>query len=216
MRAAISLPISLVSIAGSMRRWMREDPVELAQVGLDRRLHVGILQLAGQLVALVRAGAVDLAERGGGGRLVLELGELALPVGPELRHHAPLDEGPAHRRGVALQLGELGGVFGRQRVGNGRHHLGDLHDRALQAAERRRELDRVLAAVEPDAEEARRRDLRRDAAHIGADARIARGTGGETVFFPVGHSGSLSMPLPTDRACVDRTPMGARCGQVNG
>ena len=34
-------------------------------------------------------------------------------------------------------------VFGRQQLRDGRHQLGDLHDRALQPAERRGELERV-------------------------------------------------------------------------
>ena len=59
---------------------------------------------------------------------------------------------------------------------------------ALEAAERRRKLDRVLAAVETDPEEARRRDLRRNATHIGADPRITGGAGGKTIFFAVSHS----------------------------
>ena len=47
-----------------------------------------------------------------------------------------LHEGPAHRRRLALQLGELGGVFRRQQIGDGRHELGDLHQRAFEIAER--------------------------------------------------------------------------------
>ena len=54
-----------------------EHPFELLQVGLDRRLHVGILQLAGQLRAGVGAGAMHLAERSGRRRMMLEARELA-------------------------------------------------------------------------------------------------------------------------------------------
>ena len=72
MRAPISLAISVVSITGSMRRWMANMSCELAKIGLDRRLHVGILQLAGKLRAVVGAGAMHLAERSGGGGMVLE------------------------------------------------------------------------------------------------------------------------------------------------
>ena len=118
----------------------REQPIELFQIGFDRRLHVGILELGGEPLAVGRARAMHLAERGSGGRLVLELGEFALPARAELRRHAPLHERPAHRRGIALQLLELLDVFGRQQVRDGRHQLGDLHDRALQPAKRRREV----------------------------------------------------------------------------
>ena len=56
--------------------------LQLGEVGFDRRLHVGILQLAGELAAVERARPVHLAERGGGGRMMLEGGEFFLPAGP--------------------------------------------------------------------------------------------------------------------------------------
>ena len=62
----------------------RQQPLQLLQIGFDRRLHVGILQLASQSGTVERAGAMHLAERGGGGGAMLEAFELALPVGPEL------------------------------------------------------------------------------------------------------------------------------------
>ena len=95
----------------------REQQLQLLQVGFDRRLHVGILQLAGQQRAVERAGAVHLAERSGGGRLMSKLANLLLPVGAQLGRHAALDEGPAHGRRFALQLVQFGGVFRRQRSG---------------------------------------------------------------------------------------------------
>ena len=97
----------------------REQQLQLPQIGFDRRLHVGILQLAGKLLAVERACAVHLAERGGGGRLMLEALEFLFPVGAQLGAHAALDEGPAHRRRLALQFDQLVGVFRRQRVRNG-------------------------------------------------------------------------------------------------
>ena len=109
----------------------RQQPLQLLQVGFDRGLHVGILQLAGKRGAVERARAMHLAERRGGRRMMLEAREFLLPAGTELRHHAALDEGPAHRRRFALQLLQFGGVFRRQQIGNGRHQLRDLHQRAL-------------------------------------------------------------------------------------
>ena len=50
-----------------------EDQLQLAQIRLDRRLHVGILQLAGQLAAVVGARAMHLPERSGGGGTMLEV-----------------------------------------------------------------------------------------------------------------------------------------------
>ena len=155
----------------------REQPVELLQVGFHGRLHVGVLQLAGKLRIIERASAVHLAERRSGRRLVLEGGEFALPVSAQLRHHPPLHERPAHRRRFALQLLQFLDVFGRQQVGDGRHQLGDLHDRAFQPAKRRRQFRGIAPAVEREAQEPARRKARRNAAHIGADARVARGAG---------------------------------------
>ena len=77
MRAPISLAISVVSIAGSMRRRMANSHSQLPQVGFDRRLHVGILQLAGELRAVERARAMHLAERSGRRRMMLEALEFA-------------------------------------------------------------------------------------------------------------------------------------------
>ena len=183
-------PISLADLGGVDRgvhaAMDGEQPFELLEIGLDGRLHVRILQLAGERRAVERDRAVHLAERGGGGRVMLEAREPRLPVGAELGHHAPLDERPAHRRGVALQLGELLGIFRRQRVGDGRHQLGDLHDRALEAAERGRELDRAPGAVLLAAHQPGRGDARGDPADIGADPRVARGAGREPVPFEIG------------------------------
>ena len=141
------------------------------------------------------AGAMHLAERGGGGRVMLEGLEFLLPVRPELRHHAPLHESPAHRRRLALEFCELGRIFRRQRVRDGGHELRHLHDRALEAAKRGGKLDRVPAAVEREPEQPRARDACRHAPHIGADARIARGTGGESIGFAVGH-GLVRLIMP--------------------
>ncbi len=93
---------------------------------------------------------MHLPERGGGRGLMLEFGESVLPAGAELGGHAPLDEGPAHRRGFALELLQFLDIFGRQQVGDGRHQLRDLHDRPLQAAKRCRELGRILAPVDTE------------------------------------------------------------------
>ena len=83
---------------------------------------------------------MDLAERGGRGGIELEVGELVPPARPELGGHAPAHERPAHGRRLRLQLGELGGVLLGQRLGDRREQLGDLHQRALEPAERRPQL----------------------------------------------------------------------------
>ena len=172
----------------------REDQLQLPQVSFDRRLHVRVLQLAGKITPAMGAGAMNLAERSSRGRVMLEARELLLPARAELRAHTALDEGPAHGRRLALQLHQLGCVFRRQRVRDGGHELGHLHDRPLEAAERGGELHRVPAAVERQAEQPRAGNARGHAAHIGAYARIAGGTGGETVGFTVGHAVRAGKP----------------------
>ena len=104
---------------------------------------------------------------------MLEFGEFRLPVGAKFRPHAPLHERPAHRRRLALQLGEFGDIFLRQRIGNGGEKLRHLHDRALQPAERRRKLGGILGAVEIEAEKTSAGDACRHSADVGSHARIA-------------------------------------------
>ena len=170
----------------------RKQQMQLLQVGFDRRLHVGILQLARKLGAFQRAGTVHLTERSGGRGLVLEAPEFFLPAGAEFRLHAALDEGPAHRRRLALQLDQFVGVFRRQRVWNGGEQLRHLHDRSFEAAERGGKRQRISGAAAGRAEKALAGDARGNAADLGADARIAPRAGGEAVFLAVvgrhGHS----------------------------
>src|SRR5271170_5749421 len=121
--------------------------------------------------------------------MMLEVCEPALPAGAELSVHPPLDEGPAHRRRVALQLLQLGGVFRRQEIGDGRHELGDLHQWALEIAEHGGERARLAGAIGLAAQKPPSRIARGDAAYIRPDPRIARRTGGEAVLFAVGAFG---------------------------
>ena len=164
-----------------------KQPVELLQVGFDSRLHVRILQLAGKRRVIERTRAMHLSERGGCGGLVLERCELLLPVRPQFGRHAPLHERPAHRRRFALQLLQFLDVFGRQQVRNGCHQLRDLHDRAFQPAECRREVRGIAPTIERKPEQPARRIARRNAAHVRPDARIARRAGRKAVSLTVGH-----------------------------
>jgi hypothetical protein len=131
-------------------------------------------------------GAVDLPERCGGSRVMLETRELALPVRPELGAHAALHEGPAHGRRLVLQLRQLFNIFRRQCVRDGGHQLRHLHDRALQPAKRCGKLHGIAPAVERHAEKARPGHAGSDPANVGAHARVARCAGGEPVSFAVG------------------------------
>ncbi len=131
---------------------------------------------------------MHLAERGGRRGLMAEARELRLPVGTEFRRHAPPHEGPAHGRGLALQLTELGDIFRRQRLGDGGEQLRHLHDRPLQAAERGGQRRGILVAGGIEPKQPPPGDARGDAADIGADGRIAGGAGGEPVLFAVGRA----------------------------
>ncbi len=79
---------------------------------------------------------MDLAKRGGMRGLLFERAELFLPVGAQFSAHPAFHERPSHGRGFSLQLAEFGGIFGRQEIRNGRHHLGHLHQRTFGLTER--------------------------------------------------------------------------------
>ena len=141
----------------------------------------GYCSLQASAVALEAGGAMHLAKRSGGGGHKIEFREARAPVGPELGLHAPADEGRAHRRRLRLQLDQLLGVVGRQRLGNGRHHLRDLHQRPLQRAERagqRLRVARRVAAGDPVG-----RHARGERAGVDAEPRIARGARGKSIGF---------------------------------
>jgi hypothetical protein len=84
----------------------------------------------------MRNRAMHLAERGRRRRLMLELLELGLPVGAQFRRHAAFHERPAHRRRIGLELLQFLDIFLGQRVRDGGHDLGHLHQRPFQPAER--------------------------------------------------------------------------------
>jgi hypothetical protein len=116
---------------------------------------------------------MHLAQRSGRRGLVLKALELGEPAGAELGRHAALDERPAHRRRVGLELLQLLHVLLGQRVGDGGHDLGHLHEGPLEAAERGLQLRRVLGAVDLEAEIALPGDARRQPANRTADAGVA-------------------------------------------
>ena len=197
-----------------------EDQFELLQVGLDRRAHVGVLELAGEVGAVVAHRPVHLAQGGGGRGACLEFGEALAQVGPQLGRHPPLDEGPAHGRRVGLELGELGDVLVGQGIGDGGQQLGDLHQRPLDAAQRPPEGGGVALAVGGQAKEALGAEARGDAAHGGRDPGIAGEAAGQAVVFAgAGHhatksSSSMkpamtSRPRPQKPGSVASSPKGA-------
>jgi len=127
--------------------------------------------------------AMHLAERGGGRSLMGEACKFRFPVRAKLCRHAPAHERPAHRRSLALELAEFGGIFRGQRLGDGGKQLRHLHDRTFQPAERHRERGRFPVARRIEAKQPRCRDACRNAADIGADAAVAQGAGREPVLL---------------------------------
>ena len=84
----------------------RQQQRRIAQVGLDGLRHPGILDLDGHLVAVERGGAVHLADRGGGERLLVEVAEHAPERAAELLAHQLLEIREPHRRDVVAKRGE--------------------------------------------------------------------------------------------------------------
>ena len=125
----------------------RQQELQLREIGLDRRIHVRILELAGEESSCVVARPVHLSERSGGRRLGLEARELCLPVGAELGRHAPPHERPTHGGRLRLQRRKLLRIFRRQDVGDRRQELRDFHERALQGAQRLAEEPRLAGGI---------------------------------------------------------------------
>ena len=173
----------------------REDHAQLAQVRFHRRLHVGVLQLAGETPPLVGCGAVNLAQARRRGGVLVERSIALLPFGTELGHHPALDEGPAHGRCIGLELAQLGHVFLGKGIGNRGHDLGHLHQWPLQPAERRRELGRMAVAIEPDSQIALARQARGQAADCGPNPGVAAHAARYVVVF--GHAF-----IPTGRSAL--------------
>ncbi len=129
--------------AGGDRPREPHDHPGVAQVGLQRLGDPGVLDLDRHRAPVAEGGAVHLADRGGGERLGLDLGEqLVDRLAPVLlvEHLAHLL--PGHRRRAGAQLGELLlvelRVLRRQELGvDERGELPHLHRRALHLAEDR-------------------------------------------------------------------------------
>ena len=69
----------------------RQQQPQVAQVDLDRLGHAGVLDLDRYGLAVERDGTVHLSDRGGGERLVLELGEVLAQRAAQLGPDEPLE-----------------------------------------------------------------------------------------------------------------------------
>src|SRR5215210_345545 len=164
-----------------------QDHPQVLHVGPLRLGDPRVLNLDRDLAAVVQARAVDLADRGGGDRRLVELGERVAELLAELGLHDLAHVGEAHlRRGVAqlaqLALELLPVLLGDEADVEERHHLAELHRGALHRPERRDDLlggldvaalERLLLALLVAGQVRRRRAelagglTRREAGHPG-------------------------------------------------
>ena len=173
---------------------------QLADVGFHRARHVRILQLAGYLAAVMQGGFMHLAKRGGMAGFLAELRKPSFPVRAQLCPHPPLDEWPAHRRGLSLQLGKLGSIFRRQKVGHGGNHLCHLHQRSFGLAQRRRHgFGDPLVALVPTKQRLSR-ECKSGAREVGAHLGGAGDTAGKAVTFRIGGVGRGRAHTPRYRS----------------
>jgi hypothetical protein len=112
------------------------EPGELVEVGEERLPRARVLDLHGDRLARLPHRPVDLTDRGGGGRGVVERGEPLPPVGAELAGQHLVDRGRRQRRRRLLELGERLAVRAGQVFGQGgledRQRLTELHGAALE------------------------------------------------------------------------------------
>ena len=127
--------------AGRQGLGQAHDHAGVLHVGAQRLGHARVLDLDRHDASVRQRGAVYLADRGSGRRVVGEVLEQlldrVLPLLLEHRTHLL----PGHRRGGGAQIGELVlvqlPVLGRQELGvDERRELADLHRRALHRPER--------------------------------------------------------------------------------
>ena len=118
-----------------------QDQPQVLHVGADRGGDARVLDLDRHAAAVVERRAVDLADRGGGDRLLVEVVEHVLERLVELlldhlAHVLEVDRrgGVSERRELALEL--LPVLLGHYPDVQERHHLPDLHRGALHRPER--------------------------------------------------------------------------------
>ncbi len=117
---------------------------QVREIGIHGFVDAGVLHLHHDLATVVGLRAVDLTDRCGRERRLVEAAEQRLGRAAELLLDLLGDHLVGHRRRLALQGAERFGDLLRQDVARDRSHLPDLHHRALELAERLR--DELTAA----------------------------------------------------------------------
>ena len=121
-----------------------DHPLHGLQVGAQRLVGAGVLDLDRDLAAVGPHRLVHLADAGRRDRLVVERAEPLPPLGAQLRVEDPVHLGRGQRRGLPLQLGQrlavgLAVLLGDRGL-HDRQRLADLHRAALEFAEHGEEL----------------------------------------------------------------------------
>src|SRR5581483_10542684 len=190
--------------------------VHQREVGFNLPRRVGTLHLDEDAPAVREHGAVHLADRRSGERLLLELEEEALERQPELGLDRPTRLLERERPDVVLQRAELGDDVGRDDVGPRREQLPELDERrpelvehfAQMAAPRGRavRIDAVAAALHDVPEAVADRDLR-DLAHPADVALLRTGSHALSVAAP---------PALEANECAARSPARSRAAPRPG
>ena len=186
--------------------------VEETQVGLDLLRRARPLHLDRDDVAVREHCAVDLADRGRGQRLAVELEEEALDRLAELLADDALDLLVRERAHVVLEPAQLGDDVRRQHVGPHREELAELDEGRAELVE---ELAQVLAAL-------RRRALDDPRAVPAAREKVGQLVALEEVAeaVPDGDLGDLRQPAEVarlrwsfshDPKCSTRAPEALLC-----
>jgi hypothetical protein len=131
--------------AGGERPGRGVQQKRIVEVGPDRDVDTGVLHLDRHRRAVEELGPVDLADGCGGHRLGGELEEGPFRRLAELGLNDVGDEVGGHRRGALLKPPERLLVHLGQVLGHDREHLAELHDGALQPAEK---LEDLLGGVD--------------------------------------------------------------------
>ena len=118
--------------------------VEQRQVGLDLAGRAGALHLDGDDLAVRQHGTMNLADRGGGDGLAVELDEQSLEGVTKVFLDDALDVLVRERPHVVLEAAQLGDDVGRQHVRPHRQELPELDERRAELVEH---FPQVLAAL---------------------------------------------------------------------
>ena len=145
-------------------------PVEEVEVALEGQLDGRPQHLDRDLAAVGGDGEMDLGDRGGGDRRVVEAGEQRVDRLAELGLDGAPRLGAGEGRQVVLQLRQVGGDLFAQKIGAGRQRLAELDEGRAHLLQRRRQ-----PLARPARDRGRRANSRAQTTSAGAMPRISSG-----------------------------------------